>query len=514
MASIAKNVRRRTASGYLRPFAPAHSTSAPTLVPYLSTLPLSFLLLHVLPHGDVPQWSGFRGNNGAGVSGATRLPEALDPEESLMWRVEVPTGYSSPVVADKDLFLTGATHTTTGGTVSGRLATLCLDAFTGETRWKQELDFSGPRPGMNSPAAPTPATDGEVVVTLFHHLGLVTYDTEGKELWRQPLGPFNIPHGMSTSPLIHRELVVLQVDQDDGAYLVAYDRKSGEQHWRIERPGVTHAYATPAIHEAEGGPAQVVVSGTFQVAGYSLANGEKLWWMDGSAWQAKSMPVFARGRCYLNAFMPALSDLPYGSFSGSFADTLAQHDADEDGKIAKSEYGDARLHEIWFLFDQNRDGLLEESDWGFALASNHAVGGLFAVELGGKGDVTRTHVKWKSTDRRGLSDVTTPVIAGEALFMVGEGGLLTSLDLESGKILKQERVGQPDEYYASPVAGDGKLYLASQSGILTVVKAQPEFEVLASHALEDEEVWATPAIAGRSVYVRGKTALYCFERLE
>ena len=494
-----------------RPFSPPSSGRERNRVPNPLLLTL---LLFPSSGGEAPQWGAFRGNNGAGLGDGTDLPDTLDPEGNLVWRVAVPTGYSSPVVAGKNLYLTGSTHTAKGRELSGKLATLCLDAFTGDVRWKNELDFNGPRPGQNSPAAPSPVTDGEVVVVLFHHLGLVAYDAGGKELWKQAIGPFNIPHGMSTSPLLHGDLVVLQVDQDNGAYLVAYDKRTGAQRWRVERPGVTHSYATPAILAPEGGPAQVVVSGSFQVAAYELADGAKLWWMDGAAWMTKSVPVFARGRCYLNSFTPSLSEMQYPSFSGSFIDTLVEHDDDGDEKIAKSEYGDAKLHEIWFLFDLDRDGLLTESEWDFAIKSNDATGGLFAIELGGKGDVTKSHVKWKTDERRSLSDVTTPVVVGDALFIIQEGGILTSLDLETGKVIKQERVGQPDPYYASPVAGDGKLYLASQSGVLTVVKATPEWEQLSSHALEDEEVWATPALAGKAVYVRGKEALYCFERTE
>lgn len=472
---------------------------------------LPFLLLS---DGDVPQWGSFRGNNGAGVSAARGLPEALDPERTLQWRVEVPSGYSSPVVSGKHLFLTGARATPSGRELEGQLVVLSLDAASGETRWQREHAFKGPRPGQNSPAAPSPATDGEVVVALFHHLGLFAYDLAGEELWKQPLGPFNIPHGMSTSPLLVDGLVVLQVDQDAGAYLVAFDRKTGQQRWKVERPGVTHSYATPAVHRPAGGPAEVLVSGTFQLAAYSLADGAKRWWMDGAAWQTKSIPVLAHGRCYLNSFMPSLAEMQYPTFSGEWEEILAQHDANDDGVIAQSEYGDAKLHEIWFLFDQDRDKLLDEVEWGFAIRSNTATGGLFALELGGQGDVTGSRVKWKLDDRRSLSDTTSPVVVGDTLFTIQEGGILTSLDAATGKVIQQERVGQPDGYFASPVAGDGKLYLASHGGILTVVTAEPEWQELSSHALEDEEVWATPALAGAAVYVRAKDALYCFERTE
>ena len=187
------------------------------------------LSLSLLAGGEAPQWGGFRGNNGAGTASATRLPATLDPEGNLMWRVDVPSGYSSPTIAGKDLYLTGTDD-------KAKLFTLCLDAYSGEERWRKELAYDGKRPGQNSPAAPSPATDGERVYALFHHVGLVAYDKTGKELWKKPLGPFNIPHGLSTSPVLHGDLVILQVDQDDGAYLVAYDKLTGAERWRIARP--------------------------------------------------------------------------------------------------------------------------------------------------------------------------------------------------------------------------------------------------------------------------------------
>jgi len=404
----------------------------------LHSLPTCLLLCSPLSGGeptvaDAPQWGGFRGNNGTGVSVSTGLPDALDPEGNLMWRVEVPSGYSSPVIAGKNLYLTGATGKPKGRAIEGKLVTLCLDRSTGEVRWRNERDYNGTLPGQNSSAAPSPASDGEVVVALFHHFGLLAFDANGKELWQKNIGPFNIPHGMASSPLIYGDLVLLQVDQDKTAYVVAYDKKTGAERWKAERPGVTHSYATPAIWQPEGGPAQLVVSGSMQLAGYDLAKGEKLWWMDGSAWQSKSVPLFAHGRCYVNSFTPALSEMKYTAFTGSFAEMLAAHDANHDGKIAKTEYGDEQQKMLWAIFDLDGDDLLDASDWDFALASNSATGGLFALELGGKGDVTKS-LKWKIDDRRVLSDTTTPVIVGETLFIISDGGMLSALDLAQARL--------------------------------------------------------------------------------
>ncbi len=454
--------------------------------------------------GDAPQWGGFRGNNGSGVSSAKKLPDALDPEENLIWRVEVPTGYSSPCVAGKDLYLTASE--------GAKLWTLALDAYSGEERWRAELDFDGKRPGANSPAAPTPVTDGERVYALFHHFGLVVYDREGKELWKKPIGPFNIPHGMAASPVLFGENLLLQVDQDTGSYLVAYDRKTGAERWKVDRPGVTHGYATPAVWQPAGGAPELVVSSAFQIAGFSLENGSKLWWVDGAAWQTKSVPVFEGALCVVNSFMPGPAEMGMPNFTGSYAEMVAEHDANEDGKVTRDEWADQRVQMIWFILDLDGDEALGEKDWEYALSTGSANGGLFAIELGGKGDLGQK-IKWKVEDRRGLSDVTSPLLLDGTLFLVKEGGLVTSIDAGSGKVVKQERLGEPDDYYASPVAGDGKVYLASLSGQLAVISAQREWQPLSVHRI-DEEVWSTPALTERQVLIRSQKALYCFESPE
>jgi outer membrane protein assembly factor BamB len=471
--------------------------------------PLSSLLcLAFAQQPAQPLWGAFRGNHGCGLSDETGLPASLDPEHGLKWRVAVPAGYSSPVVTGKDVFLTGALANAQGKKVSGQLVTLCLDAATGATRWHHELEFSGAQPGNGSCAAPTPATDGRTVVALFHHFGMVAYDTTGKELWRRPLGPFVIPHGMASSPILEDGLVVVQADQNEGSYLAAFDAATGVQRWRVERAEFSHSYATPAIHRPAEGPAQVIVSGALQIASYALGSGEKLWWFAGTCRQTKGVPVLAGGRCYVKAFLRPANEMHMGGLDLDFAALLAEHDHDQDHKLSRDEFGQPRMHELWSDLDQDGDELLDAAEWELAMHSPR--GGLFALDPAGKGDVTSSHLTWRVDDRRCLSGVTTPVIVGSTMFLLGEGGLLTSLDVGDGKIVKQERVGTPDQYFASPVAGEGRLYLASQGGLLTVVSAVPDWEVLATHALEEAEIWATPALAGKAVFVRSKEALYCF----
>jgi len=451
--------------------------------------------------GDQPEWGGFRGNNGTGLTDSAELPSELAKDSNALWRIEIPGGYSSPVIAGENVFVTAANEKT--------LLTLCLDRASGAVRWSSEIEFDGKRPGANSSAAPSPATDGKHVYALFHHLGLVAYDLEGDEVWRQPLGPFSIPHGMSTSPLVHAGRVIQLVDQDSGSFIVAFDKLTGKQLWKVERPGATHGYSTPAIYEPAAGPAQVVVSGALQIAGYSVETGEKVWWVNGASWQAKCVPVIVGDVCYVNSYMVAPTEFGLPKMSGSFEDLLAERDENGDGKIGRDEWDHAVMQQVWFIFDLNDDNYLDAQDWDYCLSASSSTGGLFAIALDGKGDVTETHIKWKFGDRRGLPDIPSPVAVEDTLFMIKEGGLLTSVNLADGEVVKQGRVGEPDRYFASPISAAGKLITASQSGQLAVISALGEWEVLSVGSI-DEDVWATPAIAGNQVFVRSEEALYCF----
>ena len=133
---------------------------------------------------------------------------------------------------------------------------------------------------------------------------------------------------------------------------------------------------------------------------------------------------------------------------------------------------------------------------------------MMAVRLGGRGDLTDTNVLWRY--HKSLPDVPSPLVYGAVLYIVRTGGILTSLNPENGAVFKQGRLsGALDGYYASPVAADGKVYLCSQTGKALVLKAAPEWEILAINELDDE-CYATPAIADGRIYVRTNSALYCF----
>ena len=195
---------------------------------------------------------------------------------------------------------------------------------------------------------------------------------------------------------------------------------------------------------------------------------------------------------------------------------LKSFDKDKNGSIELSEMGTEKLNDkiMYRLFKAldklqgNNDGVLTEDEWNKALVSEGKTGGLVRTRLGGRGDVTATHVGWRHS--KGLPYVTAPVLYENILYSVRDGGILSAFNPETGQVLREERLKDAlGPYYASPVAGDGKIYFISQEGKVTVLKPGADWSVLSTGEL-DAPVIATPAIAGSRIYVRTETTLYCF----
>lgn len=457
--------------------------------------------------GDTGEWSQFLGPGGSCRIESAALPDTLDPEETLRWRVDLAGGYSSPIIHGDRIYLTSAE--------GKELRTECLDRADGKEVWRSVIEFSGKRPGANSPAAPTPATDGKAVYCAFHEIGVVAYDMEGKELWRADVGPFTIPHGFSSSPIVHDDLLVLQVDQDSGSYLIAWDKKTGEERWKVERPGVTHSYSSPALYVPVEGPAQVILSSAYRISGHSLKDGKELWWVDDGGQMPMTSPMVVADRAIVCNFSSSSTESGLPNLSGSFEKALEERDADGDGLLGPDEFENRMIKMAFFVFDLDDDGFFDERDWDYLVRGNKASGGLYAIQLDGRGDVTETKVDWSNDNRRGLSETASPLVYDETIFLLKGGGLLSTYDLTTGELDHTERIGEPDQYWATPVLADGKIYLASLYGMLTVISADAEWDVLSETNLNDSNenpvvIWSTPAIAGDQIFIRAQDALYCF----
>jgi outer membrane protein assembly factor BamB len=226
------------------------------------------------------------------------------------------------------------------------------------------------------------------------------------------------------------------------------------------------------------------------------------------AWQAKSVPVLAGDMLYLHSWMAGMNEIVKLPENMSWAQYLEKFDTDKDGAVSQTEAPDKEMVKLWFLFDLDRSGKIEQKEYDVLQARNTAKSGLYAIRLGGSGNVTNKAVQWKA--ERSLPNIPSPLLYQDVLYVLKEGGILTSYDPRTGQVLKQGRVeGALDAYFASPVAADGKLFTVAKNGKMAVLKAAGQWEILAVNDL-DEETWATPAIEDGRLYVRTQSALYCF----
>ena len=450
------------------------------------------------------EWTQFRGPNGTGVSASTNLPVEFGPEKNCVWKTPLPPGHSSPVLGHDRIFLTGFE--------GEKLFTMGLDLKTGRLVWKREVPHSRSdrlqKP--NNPASPTPVTDGETVVVFFQDFGLLAYDRDGQERWRIPLGPFNSAYGMGASPILVSGRVILPCDQDQNSFLIAVELATGRIQWKIDRPGIISGYSTPSLYTPKGGGTQVIVPESFQLSAYSIETGDRVWFVRGLACEMKSIAVLGDETLFINGWGWGENQPGKQVKVMSFEDALKQGDADHDGKLSLAEGVDERTRKPSYFeaFDLNRDGKLDAKEWDIYRAQMSAENGLLAIHLGGQGDMTPTGIRWKYT--RTVPQVPSTLLYQGVLYMVNDGGLLLSFKPETGEVIKHDRLaGAIDNYLASPVAADGKVYLASQTGKVSVVKAGGDWSVLKVNPLDDV-CTATPAIAGGRIYIRTQSTLFCF----
>jgi outer membrane protein assembly factor BamB len=461
------------------------------------------------------EWSRFRGPNGIGVSNTANLPVEFGPEKSVVWKTELPPGHSSPVLTRNRIFVTAYTDEKAG---NKRLA-IALDRATGKILWRREVPHaqSGRLQNVNDPASPSPVTDGENVYVFFQDFGIIAFTSDGREKWRAPLGPFNMYYGFGASPILVDDKIILPVDQDLNSYLIALDKNTGKTKWKVNRPEVISGYSTPTVYQPRNGPKQIIIPESFQLSSYSSENGKRIWWVRGLACEMKSVVSYDDEYLYINGWGFPQNQPGQQVKTVPFEEGLKRYDKNGDGAIAKDEIaGDEPIDKMlkpsygFDAFDLDRDGKLKAKDWEVFRAMMASENGLIAIKLGGNGDMTDKAIRWRY--QRPVPQVPSTLLYQGALFMVNDSGILITFDPATGKVIKQGRLkGAIDKYFASPVGADGKVYLISQDGTVSVVKAVGEWEVLAVNPLGDE-VFATPAIADGKLYIRTKGALYCFAR--
>ena len=463
---------------------------------------LTFAGLEGAAQTPAPDWTRFRGPNGSGISTATNVPTEFGPTSNLLWRLELPTGHSSPILFGDRIYVTGVREKT--------LTTFAIDRARGRILWEKPAPAEARPPAdkRNNPASPSVAVDANGVYVFFPDYGLVAYDTAGKDLWKLPLGPFNNIYGMGASPVIVGDSIVLACDQSTDSYVMAVSTRTGQQKWKTPRPEATSGHATPIVWRAPNGRDQILLAGSFLLTAYDPATGAKIWWVRGLSFEIKSTPVISGDTLYINGYGSPEGD-PGRKISVPPPDEVwPTADADKNGTLSVTEFPKYTAP-FWFdVADLNKDRVLTKNEWEYYRAALDSENGMLAIRLGGTGDTTDKAIRWKY--QRSVPQLPSPVVYKNVLYMVNDNGIVTTLNPETGAVIKQGRLtGAPGAVYASPIAADGHLFFTSEAGAIAVLPPTGDLAPLVVNDLK-EDTYATPAVADGRLYVRTTRALWAF----
>ena len=393
-------------------------------------------------------WPAFRGANAAGVSDGTPTAVTWNAPAgtNVAWKTPVPgIAVSSPIVWGDRVFVSTAVSSDPKQTLRTGLygdvepvndsskhtwRLLAIDKKSGKVLWDRVAYEGVPktkRHPKSSQASATPVTDGRHVIASFGSEGLYAYDFDGKLLWRQDLGLLNsgwffdpdYEWGLGSSPIIYKNLVIVQCDIQRDSFLAAFDTATGKEAWRTAREEIP-SWSTPTIFEVNGRP-ELVTQATGFTRGYDPMTGKELWRYSGNSEIAIPTPVIGPGIVIITNGYRGVQPI-FAIKPGATGDITLQN------KATKSDF-----------------------------------------------------ISWSTT--RGGPYIPTPIVYGDQLYVLLNNGVLATYKVATGEQIYQKRLGAGGSFSASPVAGDGKIYCSSEDGDVYVIKAGPEYEELAKNAI-------------------------------
>ncbi len=350
-------------------------------------------------------WTSFRGKNASGVADVKSMPTRWDAEKSsnIRWKTPIPGfGHSSPIIWENKVFITTAISSDAKTTFSPKDGGIdlakddmkhtwrvyCLDKNTGKILWQQTAHEGIPRAKRHikaSQANPTPVTDGRYVVALMNSEGLFAYDLNGKMLWKKDLGVLNpglyqdttSEWGQSSSPIIYKDLVIVQSDGHTQSFLAGFNLKDGKQVWRVERGEIT-SWSTPTIYEGKN-RTELIANGGHFIRGYDPLTGKELWRFSDNDTQVKQQaPIIA------NDLLIVTSGYPAGRSMYAFR-------AGAQGDISLKE-----------------------------------------------GQETHQFLAWRTA--KGSPYTPTPIVYGEFLYVCSDNGVFSAYHVKTGEVVYQQRL--------------------------------------------------------------------------
>jgi outer membrane protein assembly factor BamB len=404
-------------------------------------------------------WTGFRGpwgNGHAAAAGDTNragIPLRWSETEHVRWKTPLPyRGWSTPVVMEGQVWVTTATED------GHEFFAICVDADTGKVRFQEKVfHCEKPEPlgnDVNCYATPSAALERGRVWVHYGSYGTACLDTKtGKSIWKRDDLPCRHYRGPSSSPVLFENLVILTFDGADLQYSVGLDKATGKTVWKTNRS---------VAWNDEDVPGQMA--------------------RDGDLRKAHSTPLIATV-----AGKPQL--LSVGAKAGY------GYDPRTGRELWRVRYDDWSVAPVPLY----RDGLAY-------FVTGLVKAELLAIKADAAGDVTDTHVAWRIKTR--VCKTASPLLVDDLIYMLADESFVSCVEAKSGDLVWTERIG--GKYAASPIYADGRLYFFDQEGNTTVLKPGRQFEVLATNKL-DQGFMASPAVAGKALYLRTRTHLYRVE---
>ncbi|MGZ8843089.1 MAG: outer membrane protein assembly factor BamB family protein [Pyrinomonadaceae bacterium] len=425
--------------------------------------------------GFAQNWPQFRGPSASGV--VEGQPSAIKWDVAkavnVRWSIALPgLAHSSPVVWGNKIFVTTAVTSAakdeTRYGLFGDVAPVkddpkhtwkvyALDKQTGKILWER-IAYEGmpkvKRHPKSTHADSTPVTDGKYLIAMFGSHGLYAYDLNGKLLWKQDLGVLDAgwfydpdyQWEYGSSPIIYKNMVIIQADLQKDSYVAAYNIKTGKLLWKTPREEIP-GWSTPTVVEGKS-RVELITNGTKAIRGYDPQTGKELWRLTPNSEITTPTPVVAHDLIYVTSGYRPVQPI-YAIRLGASGDITLKDGQDSSEAIAWSK-------------------------------------------------------------PRGGPYMPTPIVYGDVFYVCSNQGVLTAYNAKTGERLYQERLGgKGGAFTASPVASDGKIYLSSEDGDVFVVKAGPKYELLATNPV-GEVMMATPAISDGLVIVRGVSHLFAF----
>jgi len=480
-----------------------------------AALALTLMVCAAAPIEDPANWPQFRGPNASGVAAESAAPPVeFSAKKNLLWKRALPPGHSSPSVWGERIFLNAYNSS------SRKLELICLARKDGAILWRRDAPATSLEQthAVSNPATATPAVDSERVYTYFGSFGLMAFTHAGEPLWQTPRAMPRTAHGSGASPILVRDFVILNHDGIAGGYLLAVDRKTGQEAWKRMYPapgGRRESYSTPIVWGA-----QIVLHRAGVVDAYDIATGAPKWSLE-TPTSGLSTPVASSDTVFAQTWNLLGEDDQRGALP-DWATLLKKYDKNADGQISEAEFPDDLLYtarpglekvpnsQNYLNFrsaDRNRDGVITKDEWESMLAmvaSQARDHGLLAL----RPDGSSAKIVWR--EDTSIPEVPSPLLYKNRLFLVRNGGVVTCLDSATGHVIYRARTGATGPYFASPVEASGRVYLVSGDGVVTVIAASADkMEIVAKNEL-GEDVYASPAIAGRVIYVRTSENLYAF----